>query len=82
MVSETISWPKYRKSNKLFVVCRYSCSRCNSLQDAVREIKIEQMPEVGNYPSRPLSSKIGLLYSALPFLILLGAEHSADAVHL
>ncbi|KAF9311822.1 hypothetical protein BG003_006928 [Podila horticola] len=27
---------------------KYSCSRCNSLQDAVREIKIEQMPEVLN----------------------------------
>ncbi|KAF9023453.1 Ubiquitin carboxyl-terminal hydrolase 48 [Haplosporangium bisporale] len=27
---------------------RYSCSKCSSLQDAVREIKIEQMPEVLN----------------------------------
>ncbi|KAF9303117.1 hypothetical protein BGZ74_004312 [Mortierella antarctica] len=27
---------------------KYSCSKCDSLQDAVREIKIEQMPEVLN----------------------------------
>ncbi|KAG0027066.1 Ubiquitin carboxyl-terminal hydrolase 48 [Podila clonocystis] len=41
---------------------KYSCSKCDSLQDAVREIKIEQMPEVEKYSRCHLCSYLGFIF--------------------